>query len=83
MLRTRQAITENRFMFRFGVALLASWMVMEISTLVLATIAQGAGASSPKMKMMASAPDGVDAIPIVSDVPRATYAQPPKHGGGG
>jgi len=68
-------------MFRFEVALPASWMVMEISTLVLATIAQGAGASSPKM--MASAPDGVDAIPIVSLVPRATYAQPPKHGGGG
>jgi hypothetical protein len=40
-------------MFRFGVAPPASWMAIEISTLRLATTAQGAGASSPKVAQAA------------------------------
>ena len=40
----------------FGVAPPASWMAMEISTLRLATTAQGAGASSPKMAQAVKTP---------------------------
>ena len=55
-------------------------MVTEISALRSATTAHGVtqvvGTSSPET--IAAAPDGVDAILIVSVVPRATEAQPPR-----
>ena len=54
MLRARYAIMENRFICQFGVAPPASWMATEKSTLRLATTAQGAGASSPKMAQAAN-----------------------------